>query len=73
MTAEMPGENFGMNFSAENPAETAANAARHFRAPLAFASPYLSLVRDGPGLGWSQPLRSGARLRFLADARRAAV
>ncbi|MDA8001831.1 MAG: S8 family serine peptidase, partial [Alphaproteobacteria bacterium] len=57
-------ENFGMNFSAENPAETSANAARHFRAPLAFASPYLSLVRDGPGLGWSQPLRSGARLGF---------
>ena len=56
--------NFGMNFSAENPTETVANAARHFRAPLAFASPYLSLVRDGPGLGWSQPLRSGARLGF---------
>ena len=57
--------NFGMNFfamkmSAENPT----NAARHFRAPLAFASPYLSLVRDGPGLGWSQPLRSGARFGF---------
>ena len=56
--------NFGMNFSAENSAENVANAARHFRAPLAFASPYLSLVRDGPGLGWSQPLRSGARLGF---------
>ena len=56
--------NFGMNFSAETPAENFANAARHFRAPLAFASPYLSLVRDGPGLGWSQPLRSGARLGF---------
>ena len=53
-----------MNFSAENLAENFANAARHFRAPLAFASPYLSLVRDGPGLGWSQPLRSGARLGF---------
>ena len=56
--------NFGMNFSAETPAENFANAARHFRAPLAFASPYLSLVRDGPGLGWSQPLRSGARFGF---------
>ena len=56
--------NFGMNFATENVAETAANPARHFRAPLAFASPYLSLVRDGPGLGWSQPLRSGARLGF---------
>ena len=56
--------NFGMNFSAENSAENVANAARHFRAPLAFASPYLSLVRDGPGLGWSQPLRSGARFGF---------
>ena len=57
-------ENFGMNFSAENVAENPTNAARHFRAPLAFASPYLSLVRDGPGLGWSQPLRSGARFGF---------
>ena len=57
-------ENFGMNFSDENDAENPANAARHFRAPLAFASPYLSLVRDGPGLGWSQPLRSGARFGF---------
>ena len=57
-------ENFGMNFSDENSAENVANAARHFRAPLAFASPYLSLVRDGPGLGWSQPLRSGARFGF---------
>ncbi len=56
--------NFGMNFATENAAETSANAARHFRAPLAFASPYLSLVRDGPGLGWSQPLRSGARFGF---------
>ena len=56
--------NFGMNFSDETSAETSANAARHFRAPLAFASPYLSLVRDGPGLGWSQPLRSGARFGF---------
>ena len=55
--------NFGMNFATENAAENVANAA-HFRAPLAFASPYLSLVRDGPGLGWSQPLRSGARLGF---------
>ena len=59
-----PPENFGMNFAAENSAENVANPARHFRAPLAFASPYLSLVRDGPGLGWSQPLRSGARLGF---------
>ena len=59
--------NFGMNFSDENSAENSAHAplpARHFRAPLAFASPYLSLVRDGPGLGWSQPLRSGARFGF---------
>ncbi|MDA7957240.1 MAG: S8 family serine peptidase, partial [Gammaproteobacteria bacterium] len=59
-----PIANFGMNFSDENSAENVANAARHFRAPLAFASPYLSLVRDGPGLGWSQPLRSGARFGF---------
>ena len=57
-------ENFGMNFATENVAENSTNAARHFRAPLAFASPYLSLVRDGPGLGWSQPLRSGTRLGF---------
>ena len=53
-----------MNFSDETSAENVANAARHFRAPLAFASPYLSLVRDGPGLGWSHPLRSGARFGF---------
>ncbi len=58
-----PVGNFGMNFSAENSANSLM-AARHFRAPLAFASPYLSLVRDGPGLGWSQPLRSGARFGF---------
>ena len=29
------------------------NVLNHFSDSLAFASPYLSLVRDGPGIGWS--------------------
>ena len=32
--------------------------------PLAFAAPYLSLVRDGPGLGWSRSSSDGGGLGF---------
>ncbi|MGR3913004.1 MAG: hypothetical protein OD918_00515, partial [Gammaproteobacteria bacterium] len=39
-------------------------SARHFHEPLAFASPYLSLVRDGPGFGWANQSRDGARFGF---------
>ncbi|MGR3912957.1 MAG: S8 family serine peptidase, partial [Gammaproteobacteria bacterium] len=39
-------------------------SARHFHEPLAFASPYLSLVRDGPGFGWANQTRDGARFGF---------
>ncbi|MDA7972850.1 MAG: hypothetical protein MPK10_09880, partial [Gammaproteobacteria bacterium] len=35
-----------------------------FHMPSAFASPYLQLVRDGPGLGWSGKLPGGAGLGF---------
>ena len=34
----------------------------HFSDSLAFASPYLSLVRDGPGIGWSGNGRFGFAL-----------
>ena len=34
----------------------------HFSDSLAFASPYLSLVRDGPGIGWSGTGRFGFAL-----------
>ncbi|WP_424945619.1 S8 family serine peptidase [Candidatus Spongiihabitans sp.] len=34
----------------------------HFSDSLAFASPYLSLVRDGPGVGWSRA--DGGRFGF---------
>ena len=34
----------------------------HFSDSLAFASPYLSLVRDGPGVGWSRA--GGGRFGF---------
>ena len=37
------------------------NMARRFNDPLGFAAPYLSLVRDGAGVGWS---RSGDHSRF---------
>ncbi|WP_424945607.1 S8 family serine peptidase [Candidatus Spongiihabitans sp.] len=38
--------------------------ARRFSDPLAFAAPYLSLVRDGPGMGWSHPRAGGGRFGF---------
>ena len=38
------------------------NVMNHFSDSLAFASPYLSLVRDGPGIGWSGSGRFGFAL-----------
>ena len=37
---------------------------RRFSDPLAFAAPYLSLVRDGPGMGWSHRRAGGGRFGF---------
>ncbi len=37
-------------------------ALHHFSDSLAFAAPYLSLVRDGPGIGWSGTGRFGFAL-----------
>lgn len=36
--------------------------ARRFSNPLAFAAPYMSLVRAGPGVGWSHSLSHGQRV-----------
>ncbi|MGR3984484.1 MAG: S8 family serine peptidase, partial [Gammaproteobacteria bacterium] len=51
----------GIANAAANTALIGGVSARHFREPLAFASPYLSLVRDGPGFGWANHARGGAR------------
>ncbi len=40
------------------------SVARRFSEPLAFAAPYLSLVRDGPGVGWSRSRGDGGGLGF---------
>lgn len=38
--------------------------AQHFSSPLAFAAPYLSLVRDGPAIGWAQARAGRGRFGF---------
>lgn len=44
--------------------EYTAASAQHFSDPLAFAAPYLSLVRHGPGIGWSHQRTGGGRFGF---------
>ncbi len=40
------------------------SGAQRFSDSLAFAAPYLSLVRDGPGIGWSHSRAGGGRFGF---------
>lgn len=48
--------------SAGTPQQIRNTAVQLFNDPLAFATPYMSLVRSGPGIGWSHSLAGGGRL-----------